>query len=488
MEDSHVSQDPSERFDAAGISQLIEAYQSGETTSEAVVSRLIDRIEADANDQDALNVFISTPSRDALLEQARAQDARRAAGDAVGPLAGVPIAIKDNLCQVGTRTTAGSKILESFVAPYNATVVEKLEAAGAILVGKTNLDEFAMGSSNEHSAFGPVRNPRAHDRVPGGSSGGSAAAVAANLCAASLGSDTGGSIRQPASHCGVVGLKPTYGRVSRFGLIAFASSLDQIGPMARSVEDAARVLQVISGHDPMDMTSATVDVPDFLANLDKGVEGLKIGVPREYFETEGADERVLANVRASIEALEAKGATLVDISLPHTEYAIATYYLIATAEASSNLARFDGVRYGHRAEEIDSLESLYERSRAQGFGEEVKRRIMLGTFVLSAGFYDAYYIKAQKVRTLIRQDFSNAFKEVDVIACPTVPAPPFAFGECDDDPLRMYLADIYTISCNLAGLPGISVPSGEVDGLPVGLQLLGAPFDEATLLRVAASV
>jgi aspartyl-tRNA(Asn)/glutamyl-tRNA(Gln) amidotransferase subunit A len=258
--------------------------------------------------------------------------------------------------------------------------------------------------------------------------------------------------------------------------------------MARSVEDTARVLQVIAGHDPMDMTSATVDVPDFLANLDKGVEGLKIGVPREYFETEGADERVLANVRASIEALKAKGATLVDISLPHTEYAISTYYLIATAEASSNLARFDGVRYGHRAEEIDSLESLYERSRAEGFGEEVKRRIMLGTFVLSAGFYDAYYLKAQKVRTLIRQDFTNAFKEVDVIACPTVPAPPFALGECDDDPMRMYLADIYTISCNLAGLPGISVPSGEVDGLPVGLQLLGAPFDEATLLRAAAAV
>ena len=478
-----MSQDPSERFDTAGISQLIEAYQSGETTSEKVVSRLIDRIDADA-----LNVFISTPSRDALLEQARAQDARRAAGEEVGPLAGVPIAIKDNLCQVGTKTTAGSKILESFTAPYNATVVEKLETAGAILVGKTNLDEFAMGSSNEHSAFGAVRNPHDQERVPGGSSGGSAAAVAANLCAASLGSDTGGSIRQPASHCGGVGLKPTYGRVSRFGLIAFASSLDQIGPMARSVEDTARVLQVIAGHDPMDMTSATVDVPDFLANLDKGVEGLKIGVPREYFETEGADERVLANVRASIEALEAKGATLVDISLPHTEYAISTYYLIATAEASSNLARFDGVRYGHRAEEIDSLESLYERSRAEGFGEEVKRRIMLGTFVLSAGFYDAYYLKAQKVRTLIRQDFTNAFKEVDVIACPTVPAPPFALGECDDDPMRMYLADIYTISCNLAGLPGISVPSGEVDGLPVGLQLLGAPFDEATLLRAAAAV
>jgi aspartyl-tRNA(Asn)/glutamyl-tRNA(Gln) amidotransferase subunit A len=478
-----VSQDPSERFDTAGISQLIEAYQSGETTSEKVVSRLIDRIDADA-----LNVFISTPSRDALLEQARAQDARRAAGEEVGPLAGVPIAIKDNLCQVGTKTTAGSKILESFTAPYNATVVEKLETAGAILVGKTNLDEFAMGSSNEHSAFGAVRNPHDQERVPGGSSGGSAAAVAANLCAASLGSDTGGSIRQPASHCGVGGRKPTYGRVSRFGLIAFASSLDQIGPMARSVEDTARVLQVIAGHDPMDMTSATVDVPDFLANLDKGVEGLKIGVPREYFETEGADERVLANVRASIEALKAKGATLVDISLPHTEYAISTYYLIATAEASSNLARFDGVRYGHRAEEIDSLESLYERSRAEGFGEEVKRRIMLGTFVLSAGFYDAYYLKAQKVRTLIRQDFTNAFKEVDVIACPTVPAPPFALGECDDDPMRMYLADIYTISCNLAGLPGISVPSGEVDGLPVGLQLLGAPFDEATLLRAAAAV
>ena len=483
MEDSNVSNEEAKPLEAAGVSQLLEAYESGETNSEQVVSDLFTRIE-----NDALNIFISTPERDALLEQARAQDARRAAGDALGALAGVPIAIKDNLCQVGTKTTAGSKILEPFVAPYNATVVEKLEAAGAILVGKTNLDEFAMGSSNEHSAFGPVRNPHARDRVPGGSSGGSAAAVAANLCAASLGSDTGGSIRQPASHCGVVGLKPTYGRVSRFGLIAFASSLDQIGPMARSVEDTARILQVISGHDPMDMTSATVEVPDFLSGLHGGVEGLKIGVPREYFETEGADERVLANVRASIASLESKGATLVDISLPHTEYAIATYYLIATAEASSNLARFDGVRYGHRAKEIDSLEELYERSRAQGFGEEVKRRIMLGTFVLSAGFYDAYYLKAQKVRTLIRKDFTDAFEQVDVIACPTVPAPPFALGECDDDPLRMYLADIYTISCNLAGLPGISVPSGEVDGLPVGLQLLGAPFDEATLLRAAAAV
>ena len=478
-----MSNEEAKPLEAAGVSQLLEAYESGETNSEQVVSDLFTRIE-----NDALNIFISTPERDALLEQARAQDARRAAGDALGALAGVPIAIKDNLCQVGTKTTAGSKILEPFVAPYNATVVEKLEAAGAILVGKTNLDEFAMGSSNEHSAFGPVRNPHARDRVPGGSSGGSAAAVAANLCAASLGSDTGGSIRQPASHCGVVGLKPTYGRVSRFGLIAFASSLDQIGPMARSVEDTARILQVISGHDPMDMTSATVEVPDFLSGLHGGVEGLKIGVPREYFETEGADERVLANVRASIASLESKGATLVDISLPHTEYAIATYYLIATAEASSNLARFDGVRYGHRAKEIDSLEELYERSRAQGFGEEVKRRIMLGTFVLSAGFYDAYYLKAQKVRTLIRKDFTDAFEQVDVIACPTVPAPPFALGECDDDPLRMYLADIYTISCNLAGLPGISVPSGEVDGLPVGLQLLGAPFDEATLLRAAAAV
>lgn len=483
MEDSNVSNEEAKPLETAGVSQLLEAYESGETNSEQVVSDLFTRIE-----NDALNIFISTPERDALLERARAQDARRAAGDALGALAGVPIAIKDNLCQVGTKTTAGSKILEPFVAPYNATVVEKLEAAGAILVGKTNLDEFAMGSSNEHSAFGPVRNPHDHERVPGGSSGGSAAAVAANLCAASLGSDTGGSIRQPASHCGVVGLKPTYGRVSRFGLIAFASSLDQIGPMARSVEDTARILQVISGHDPMDMTSATIEVPDFLSGLHGGVEGLKIGVPREYFETEGADERVLANVRASIASLESKGATLVDISLPHTEYAIATYYLIATAEASSNLARFDGVRYGHRAKEIDSLEELYERSRAQGFGEEVKRRIMLGTFVLSAGFYDAYYLKAQKVRTLIRKDFTDAFEQVDVIACPTVPAPPFALGECDDDPLRMYLADIYTISCNLAGLPGISVPSGEVDGLPVGLQLLGAPFDEATLLRAAAAV
>ena len=466
------------------ISALRRGLLAGDHSAQEIITQTLDAIDAATS----LNALLDVASRDDLLEQARAVDAALARGEDLAPLAGIPIVIKDNICQRGTRTTAGSRILEGFVSPYDATVVERLRDAGALIIGKANLDEFAMGSSNEHSAFGPVLNPHDHARIPGGSSGGSAAAVAANLCAASLGSDTGGSIRQPAAHCGVVGLKPTYGRVSRFGLIAFASSLDQIGPLTRSVEDAALMLGVLAGHDQRDSTSATIDVPDFTDALDAGVEGLRVGVPAEYFVEEGADPRVLARARQIIDALRAAGAEIVELSLPHTEYAVATYYLIATAEASSNLARFDGVRYGHRTQDPQDLEELYEKSRAEGFGPEVQRRIMLGTFVLSAGFYDAYYLKAQKVRTLIRRDFEQAFADVDVIISPTTPTPPFELGARQDDPLQMYLEDIYTISCNLAGLPGISVPAGSIDGLPVGVQLMAAPFDESTLLRAARAV
>jgi aspartyl-tRNA(Asn)/glutamyl-tRNA(Gln) amidotransferase subunit A len=466
-----------------GICELRDRLEQGDVTAEAAVSDTLQAIEA-AKD---LNAFV-TPGGEEAIEAAREIDRKREAGEEVGPLAGIPIALKDNLCVRGGKTTAGSRILEDFTSPYDATVVRKLRDAGAILIGKTNLDEFAMGSSNENSFFGPVKHPGDRERVPGGSSGGSAAAVAADLCAAALGSDTGGSIRQPASFTGVVGMKPTYGRVSRFGLIAFASSLDQIGPIAKNVADAAELLQVISGHDQNDMTSATADVPDFSAELDRGVEGMKLGVPKEYFDVGGIDDDVAERVRAAIDGLEAEGAEVVEISLPHTEYAVATYYMIATAEASSNLARFDGARYGRRAPDVRELGEMYERSRAEGFGAEVKRRIMLGTYVLSAGFYDAYYRKAQQVRTLIRQDFEEAFQQVDAIVTPTAPTGAFRLGEKTDDPLQMYLADIFTISCNLAGLPGISVPAGETaDDLPVGLQVLTPVFEEARALRVAAA-
>lgn len=467
-----------------GIRPLREKLESGDVSAEAVVADTYDAIGA----AQELNAFISVIDRDEALQAAREVDERRDAGADLGPLAGIPIALKDNLCVRGGSTTAGSRILEDFTAPYDATVVRKLKDAGAILIGKTNLDEFAMGSSNENSHFGPVHNPRDPERVPGGSSGGSVAAVAANLCAAALGSDTGGSIRQPASFCGVVGLKPTYGRVSRFGLIAFASSLDQIGPVTKDVADAAELLQVIAGHDPNDMTSATAALPDFSSELDRGVDGMKLGVPKEYFDVGGIDDDVAERVRAAIDGLAADGAEIVEISLPHTEYAVATYYLIATAEASSNLARFDGARYGRRADGVRELREMYEKSRAEGFGAEVKRRIMLGTYVLSAGFYDAYYKKAQQVRTMIREDFERAFQTVDAIVTPTAPTGAFELGEKTDDPLQMYLADIFTISCNLAGLPGISVPAGTTaDGLPVGLQVLTPVFEEARALRVAAA-
>jgi aspartyl-tRNA(Asn)/glutamyl-tRNA(Gln) amidotransferase subunit A len=408
-------------------------------------------------------------------------------GSPLPPLAGVPIGIKDVMVTKGVRTTAGSKILENFIPPYDCTAVARLEAAGAVVLGKMNCDEFAMGSSNENSAYGPVRNPRDKSRVPGGSSGGSAAAVAAGMAVATLGSDTGGSIRQPASFCGVVGLMPTYGRVSRYGLIAFASSLDHIGPLTKTVKDAAILLRVIAGHDPLDSTSANLPVPDYEADLAKPVRGLKIGIPKEYF-GEGLDAEVRAAVEAGIAKLRNAGCEIVPISMPHTTYAIPTYYVIATAEASANLARFDGVRYGYRSESAHTLSEMYRKSRDEGFGAEVKRRIMLGTYALSSGYYDAYYLKAQRVRTLLTRDFEEAFQKVDAIVTPTAPTPAFKIGEKSDDPLSMYLADIYTVTADLAGVPGISVPCGNTQsGLPIGLQVLGRHFDESTVLRVAAA-
>ncbi|HKV94261.1 MAG TPA: Asp-tRNA(Asn)/Glu-tRNA(Gln) amidotransferase subunit GatA [Candidatus Angelobacter sp.] len=422
------------------------------------------------------------------LQQVERIDRIAAAGGPLPPLAGVPVGIKDVMVTRGVRTTAGSKILENFIPPYDCTAVARMEAAGAIVLGKLNCDEFAMGSSNENSAYGPVRNPHDKSRVPGGSSGGSAAAVAAGMAVATLGSDTGGSIRQPASFCGVVGLMPTYGRVSRYGLIAFASSLDHIGPLTRTVKDAAIILRVIAGRDPLDSTSADVPVPDYEAELTKPVSGLKIGVPQEYF-GEGLDPEVRAAVEAGIDKLRAAGCEIIPISLAHSKYAIPAYYVIATAEASANLARFDGVRYGHRSKSARTLSEMYRRSRDEGFGPEVKRRIMLGTYALSSGYYDAYYLKAQRVRTLITRDFQEAFQKVDAMVTPTAPTPAFKLGEKADDPLAMYLADIYTVTADLAGVPGISVPCGKTQsGLPIGLQVLGRHFDEDTVLRVAQAV
>ncbi|ART74965.1 aspartyl/glutamyl-tRNA amidotransferase subunit A [Sutcliffiella horikoshii] len=401
-----------------------------------------------------------------------------------GLLFGLPIGVKDNIVTKGIRTTAASKILGDFNPIYNATVVEKLNQAESVTIGKINMDEFAMGSSNENSAFAATKNPWDLERVPGGSSGGSAAAVAAGEVFFSLGSDTGGSIRQPAAFCGVVGLKPTYGRVSRYGLIAFASSLDQIGPITRTVEDNAYLLQAISGLDPMDSTSANADVPDFLSSLTGDIKGLKIGVPKEYL-AEGVSEEVRKSVKDALKVLEGLGATWEEVSLPHSQYALATYYLLSSSEASANLARFDGVRYGYRTDNAKNLIDMYKQTRSEGFGPEVKRRIMLGTYALSAGHYDAYYVKAQKVRTLIKQDFEDVFEKYDVIIGPTTPTPAFKVGENTKDPLTMYANDILTIPVNLAGVPGISVPAGFVDGLPVGLQIIGNHFDESTIYRVA---
>jgi aspartyl-tRNA(Asn)/glutamyl-tRNA(Gln) amidotransferase subunit A len=462
---------------------LRDEIAAGRLSAAEVCEQALGRIEAVNPTLNAFNLVDSERAR----AQARDIDRRRAAGAPLGPLAGVPVALKDNLCVRGMRTTASSRILERYVPPYDATVVARLEAAGAVVVGKTNCDEFAMGSSNENSAFGPVRNPWSPDRTPGGSSGGSAAAVAAGCVPLALGSDTGGSIRQPAAFCGVVGLKPTYGRVSRYGLLAFASSLDQIGPIARTAADAALALAVIAGADPADATSSHEPVPDFGQALARGVAGLRIGIPRAFI-TAGVDAGVRAAFEAALDMLRGAGAALVDVDLPHTQYAIPVYYLIAIAEASSNLARYDGVRYGYRSPRggDGTVREMYSRTRDEGLGAEVKRRIMLGTYVLSAGYYDAYYLKAQQVRTLLRSDYQRAFEAVDVVAMPTSPIPPFALGEKTDDPLQMYLADIFTVSANLAGLPAISVPCGFVDDvLPVGLQFTGRMFDECTLLRIA---
>jgi aspartyl-tRNA(Asn)/glutamyl-tRNA(Gln) amidotransferase subunit A len=450
-------------------------------TATALADQFYDRIKQEDAE---IGAFLAL-SKERAHAKAAEIDRIAAAGDPLPPLAGVPVAIKDVMVTRDVRTTAGSRILEKFVPPYDCTAVARLEAAGAVILGKLNCDEFAMGSSTENSAYHPVRNPRDKSRVPGGSSGGAAAAVAANMAVATLGSDTGGSIRQPASFCGVVGLKPTYGRVSRYGLIAFASSLDHIGPLAKSVKDAALILRTIAGQDPMDSTSSGEPVPDYVAEVEKPVKGLRVGVAREYF-GDGLDPEVRAAVEAAIEKLASLGCEVVPVSLPHTEYAVPTYYIVATAEASSNLARYDGVRYGFRVRNPRSLSDMYRLTRDGGFGLEVKRRIMLGTYVLSAGYYDAYYLKAQKVRTLLTRDFEETFKKVDVIAAPTSPTPAFRLGEKINDPLAMYLADIYTVTANLAGIPGISVPCGENhESLPIGLQLFGKHFDEATLLRAA---
>ncbi len=430
-----------------------------------------------------LNAFLAL-SLDRAYAQADHIDAQIAQGEPLAPLAGVPVAIKDVISTRGVPTTCGSRILENYIPAYDATAVERLERAGAILLGKTNCDEFAMGSSNENSAYGPVRNPVAPDRVPGGSSGGSAAAVAAGLAVAALGTDTGGSIRQPGALCGIPALMPTYGRVSRYGLIAFASSLDRIGPLTTSVRDAAAVTVVIAGRDPNDSTSAEAPVPNYMAELEAPVKGLRIGIPKEYF-GEGMDTAVREKVEAGIRLLESLGCRRVELRMPHTDYAIATYYIIATAEASSNLARYDGVRYGLRIRG-DTLLDMYKKTRGRGFGPEVKRRIMLGTYALSAGYYEAYYLKGQKVRSLIAQDFSEAFSRADAIAVPTSPVPAFRLGERTADPLQMYLADIYTVTGSLAGVPGISVPCGKTaEGLPVGLQILGPPLGEARVLQIA---
>jgi len=463
------------------IHELSALLSKREVSSRELTEAYLERIgEVDGRVHAYLSV---TP--EAALKAAEQADKRLGSGTDITPLTGVPVSVKDIFCTSGCETTCASKILSGFVPPYDATVIARLRKAGAVILGKNNMDEFAMGSSTENSAFGPTLNPWDTGRVPGGSSGGSAAAVAARECAASVGTDTGGSIRQPASLCGVVGMKPTYGRVSRYGMIAFASSLDQAGPLTRDVRDAALMLGVMAGHDPKDSTSIDAPVPDYAASLTGEIKGLKVGIPDEYF-IEGMDPEVEALVKEALKVLEGLGAEPVQISLPHTAYAVSVYYLVATAEASSNLARYDGVKYGVRARGAADLTDMYSRTRDEGFGSEVKRRIMLGTYSLSAGYYDAYYKKASQVRTLIKRDFERAFASCDVIATPTAPAPAFALGEKLEDPLTMYLSDIFTISCNLAGIPGVSVPCGLTGaGLPVGLQLLGAALDEATVLRAA---
>ncbi|MDT8311819.1 MAG: Asp-tRNA(Asn)/Glu-tRNA(Gln) amidotransferase subunit GatA [Methylophaga sp.] len=461
------------------LKQLSDALHQGDITSVELTRHFLNRIKQHNGE---LNAFISVTD-DLAMSQAKAADERLKAKTA-GPLTGIPLAYKDIFCTQGVRTSCGSKMLDPFIAPYNATVVEKLNAAGMVTLGKTNMDEFAMGSSNETSFYGPVKNPWDTTRVPGGSSGGSAASVAARLAPVATGTDTGGSIRQPSSLCNLTGLKPTYGRVSRYGMIAFASSLDQAGPMTANAEDAAMLLNVMSGFDERDSTSVDREVPDYTTTLNDSLVGLRIGLPKEYF-GEGLDLAVAATIETAIKQFEKLGATVKEISLPNTDLAVPTYYVVAPAECSSNLSRMDGVRFGHRADNPKNLLDLYQRSRGEGFGDEVKRRIMIGTYALSAGYYDAYYLKAQQCRRLISNDFQQAFAEVDVIMGPTAPTTAFKLGDKTDDPIAMYLADIYTISTNLAGLPGISIPAGFADGLPAGLQIIGNYFDEARLLNVA---
>jgi aspartyl-tRNA(Asn)/glutamyl-tRNA(Gln) amidotransferase subunit A len=461
--------------------ELLALQAAGKASAVEIADAFLKNI---ADRDDKIQAFMRVDA-DGAKAQAAAVDAKRKSGAKLGALAGVPIAIKDVLCTKGLTTTCSSKILENFVPPYDATVIARLKAADAVIVGKTNMDEFAMGSSTENSAYKTTRNPWDTDRIPGGSSGGSAAAVAACLAPVSLGTDTGGSIRQPASLCGIVGIKPTYGRVSRYGMIAFASSLDQIGPFTHDVTDNALLMEIISGHDPHDATSIDRPVPTYTKTLNQKVENLRIGVPKEFF-GQGLDAEVEAAIRAALKEYEKQGATLVDVSLPHSNYAVAVYYIVATAEASSNLARFDGMHYGHRTKQKADLIGTYAKSRGEGFGKEVQRRIMLGTYALSSGYKDAYYLKALKVRRLIKNDFDSAFEKCDVIMGPTAPTAAFKKGEKSDDPLSMYLSDIYTISCNLAGIAGISIPCGFTKGnLPIGLQLLSPPFDEERMLRIA---
>ncbi len=464
------------------VHELQEMIKGGDISSVDIVKSVFRRIDAVEN---RVHSYI-TLLRDSALEEAEKADQEIKRGN-IKALTGIPIALKDIICTRGVRTTCGSRILGNYVPPYDSTVVKKLREAGAIFVGKTNMDEFAMGSSTETSSFNITRNPWDLERIPGGSSGGSAAAVAADECIASLGSDTGGSIRQPAAMCGVVGLKPTYGRVSRFGLVAFASSLDQIGPFSKDVGDCAILMNVIAGHDPMDSTSVPVEVPDYREYLSMDLNGRKIGIPKEYF-IEGIDPEVGQAIEKAIETLEGLGAKCVEVSLPYTNYCVAVYYIIAPAEASSNLARYDGVRYGLRSTNGDDLLEMYKHSRSEGFGAEVKRRIMIGTYALSSGYYDAYYKKASQVRTLIKNDFEDAFKKCDVILTPTAPTPAFKIGEKMDDPLQMYLSDIFTLSANLAGIPGISVPCGYTKGgLPIGLQFLAGHFEEGKLIQIASA-
>jgi len=461
------------------LAELAAGLRKGDFSSVELTQAYLARIKTEDS---RYNSFI-TVTEEQALEQAKAADAAIAAGNA-GAFAGLPIAHKDLFCTQGVRTSCGSKMLDNFASPYDATVVARFKQAGAVMLGKTNMDEFAMGSSNESSFYGAARNPWDLERVPGGSSGGSGAAVAARLTPAATGSDTGGSIRQPAALCGITGIKPTYGRVSRYGMIAYASSLDQGGPMARSAEDCAMMLNVMAGFDPMDSTCLDREVPDYTATLNAPLSGLKIGLPTEYF-SDALDPQIAERVRAAVAEFEKLGATVKEVSLPRTELSIPAYYIIAPAEASSNLSRFDGVRYGYRCAEPKDLEDMYKRSRGEGFGAEVKRRIMVGTYALCAGYYDAYYNKAQQIRRLIQQDFVRVLEEVDVIMGPTTPHPAFRIGEKNNDPVSMYMEDIFTLSLNLAGLPGMSVPCGQVDGLPVGLQIIGNYFAEAKLLNIA---